>query len=245
MRFLKAQQKYYDILQKIIQRSINASCTIYVMSGKKSWIGSGFHIGHGYIATASHVVPPEMMNSAYEIILDFDGKKYPAQVLISEPNYDSAILFSNNIAGTIPSVVLGDSSTVEIGDLCAVISSPEGMGRTAVKGSVANIHQGLGEYAPTKAWTNGLIIIDASILEGSSGGMCLTSDGKVIGSVKSKNKVIHVISSSIHFYIVIHKKNYLSFKLFCIHRTYFIINCFLFYFLHFILFQINFNFYQF
>jgi S1-C subfamily serine protease len=69
-----------------------------------------------------------------------------------------------------------------IGDIIATISSPEGWNDTATVGRIANIHQNLGELAPSSAW-NDIIFIDADILQGSSGGMVIGTDGLVYGSI--------------------------------------------------------------
>lgn len=182
----KFSQKHEDPIKRIIQKTIKASCTVYVQSGRgETWIGSGFHIyNEGFVVTAAHVVPPELMQKGHEIILLFPGNVYyQAKIAISEPKYDCAILYAPDIINKIPSVKLADSDTVEIGDLIAVISSPEGMSATATVGRIANVHQGMGMFAPTEAWKDELIIIDADILEGSSGGMCILTDGTVAGSV--------------------------------------------------------------
>ena len=77
---------------------------------------------------------------------------------------------------------MGDSDTLEIGDLVIVISAPEGFHDTATFGRVSNTHMSLGENAPSAAWQD-FIFIDADIMEGSSGGMVLGTDGLVYGLV--------------------------------------------------------------
>ena len=49
-------------------------------------------------------------------------------------------------------------------------------------GRVSNIHQTLGQAAPSQAWRD-IIFVDADILEGSSGGMVIGVDGKVYGII--------------------------------------------------------------
>jgi S1-C subfamily serine protease len=115
--------------------------------------------------------------------MTFDGRTiFPAQLVISEPNVDSGIIFNAQIAQSIPAVNLADSNKAAIGDIIAVISSPEGWHDTATVGRISNIHQSMGQQAPTPAW-NDVIFIDADILEGSSGGMVIGTDGFVYGSI--------------------------------------------------------------
>ena len=178
-----AAEKEKDPIAQIIQGAIAASCTIIVHSDSKEWTGSGFHIGHGLIVTASHVAPPELMQQPSEIVITFDGKTpYQAQVVQSEEDFDCALLYSPQIATLIEPVQLGDSETLEVGDLIAVIGSPEGWHDTATVGRISNVHQGLGPAAPSAAW-NDIIFIDADILQGVSGGMVIATDGLVYGSV--------------------------------------------------------------
>ena len=180
---LKLGQKIDDPVKKLIQTAIQSSCTIFVDDADSSWTGSGFHLGDGYIATASHVVPPELEKKPHQIKVSFDGRTmYPAQMQISDPNVDAGIILCKPVAKIIPAVSLANSDNAEVGDIVAVIGSPEGFHDTATVGRVTNIHQTLGESAPTPAWRD-IIFIDADILEGSSGGMVIGTDGKVYGLI--------------------------------------------------------------
>jgi S1-C subfamily serine protease len=107
---------------------------------------------------------------------------FPAQLVATDPSVDSGIIFNAQIAQSIPAVNLADSNKAAIGDIIAVISSPEGWHDTATVGRISNIHQSMGQQAPTPAW-NDIIFIDADILEGSSGGMAIGTDGFVYGSI--------------------------------------------------------------
>lgn len=176
-------KKVEDSIKQIIQEAISASCTIYVASGGKQWSGSGFHVGGGVIATAGHVVPQELASAPSQISVTFDGATlYPAKFLITDPNIDSGLIVCPPISRQINPVQLGDSDTAEVGDIIAAISSPEGWKDTATVGRISNTHQELGDQAPTPAW-NDVIFIDADILQGSSGGMVIGTDGLVYGSV--------------------------------------------------------------
>jgi len=177
-----AQEKFEDPIKKVIQNSLDASCTIMLRANGKTWTGSGFHVGNGLVITAAHVAPEEMMGSPYEIAITFDGKNLlPAKIKGSESNFDAAVLYCPG-AVSIPPVTLADSSTVEVGDIISVIGSPEGWHDTATVGRVSNVNQQLGMFAPSQAW-NDIIFIDADILPGASGGMVVGTDAKVIGWV--------------------------------------------------------------
>ena len=175
-------EKVTDQIQEVIQGAIPASCTLYIKTRKSSWSGSGFHVGNGMVATASHVVPPELSGEG-EIIATFDQKTFiNCQFLKSDENSESAIVKILDDWNNIPRVLLANSDEIQVGEIVAVIGAPEGWSDTITVGRVSNVHQTMGEYAPSPAWDD-VIFVDAKILQGVSGGMCIGTDGLVIGSV--------------------------------------------------------------
>jgi S1-C subfamily serine protease len=172
-----------DNIKKIVQKAILSSCTIIVFVDNRKWTGSGYHIGNGYIITASHVAPPDLSSKPHELSVTFDGEHLmKATIVNSVQDVDGALLHCQTIPKDIPSVSFANSDTVEIGDIIAVVGSPEGWHDTVTFGRVSNVEQDLGNYAPNKAWHN-VIFIDADILEGSSGSMVVNEAGLIIGNV--------------------------------------------------------------
>ena len=168
-----------DPVKKTIQTGLGSSCTIYVRSGKKNWSGSGFYIGNNMVVTAGHVVPNDQRLT--EIMCTFDGKKYiAASFIVSDPSIDSGAVrleFEPNV----PPLRFGNSDALEVGDIIAVISAPEGFHDTATVGRVSNIHQSIAD--PNMPAWNDIIFIDADILEGSSGGMVIGVDNLIYGTI--------------------------------------------------------------
>jgi serine protease Do len=168
-----------DPVKKTIQTGLGSSCTIYVRSGKKNWSGSGFYIGNNIVVTAGHVVPNDQ--TLTEIMCTFDGKKYiAASFVVSDPSIDSGAVrleFDPNVAP----LRFGNSDALEVGDIIAVISAPEGFHDTATVGRVSNIHQSIAD--PNMPAWNDIIFIDADILEGSSGGMVIGVDNLIYGTI--------------------------------------------------------------
>jgi S1-C subfamily serine protease len=176
----QSTEKLEDPIKKTIQLGLQASCSIYVRSGKKNWSGSGFHIGNNIIITAGHVVPTD--ETLTEILITFDNKNFiPATFLTSDPTIDSGAVRAERIPSNIPALQFANSDTVEVGDIVAVIGSPEGFHDTATVGRVSNLHQSINDVN-MPAW-NDIIFVDADILEGSSGGMVIGTDNLVYGTI--------------------------------------------------------------
>lgn len=172
--------KIEDPIKEVTQIGLQSSCTIYVFSSDRRWSGSGFHIGNGFIITAGHVVDPELRAS--EIKVSFDNENYfNAEYVESDSSIDSAVIYCKDIVNSVPPLKLGNSDSLEIGDLVIVVSAPEGYHDTVTYGRVSNIHQSV-KNVDSPAW-NDIIFIDADILEGSSGGMVLGTDALVYGLI--------------------------------------------------------------
>lgn len=182
-RIAQSESSSWGFKRVIQEKGIPSACTVYIQAASGAWEGSGFHLGGGVIATAAHVAPVELQGVPHEIAITFDGQNFmPASIALSEADFDAALLVAPD-AKNIPMVELADSDQVQTGDPIAVVSSPEGWRDTATVGIVSNVKQSLGQYAPTKAWAEDLIFIDADILQGSSGGAVFNESGQVIGSI--------------------------------------------------------------
>ncbi len=169
-----------DPVKKTIRTGLGSSCTIYVRSGKKNWSGSGFYVGNNIVITAGHVVPNDQ--NLTEIMCTFDGNKYiRATFVTSDPNIDSGAVRLEYSPTDIEPLKFGNSDVLEVGDIVAVISAPEGFHDTATVGRVSNIHQSIAD--PNMPAWNDIIFIDADILEGSSGGMVIGIDNLVYGTI--------------------------------------------------------------
>ena len=176
----QSSEKVEDPIKKTIQLGLQASCSIYVRSGKKNWSGSGFHIGNNIIITAGHVVPAD--ETLTEILITFDNKNFiPATFLTSDATIDSGAIRAERIPNNTPALQFSNSDSIEVGDIVAVIGSPEGFHDTATVGRVSNLHQSIND--PNMPAWNDVIFVDADILEGSSGGMVISTDNLVVGTI--------------------------------------------------------------
>jgi len=144
--------------------------------------GSGFIVSSdGYILTCNHVVgDPE---ADYTVIVD-PQHKYPAKILAKDPLVDIAVLKIDE--KNLPSLKLGDSNKIELGETVVAIGNPLGeFEDTLSAGIVSGLSRKITAYGglPIKA-TNlkGLIQTDAAINPGNSGGPLVNMEGEVIGT---------------------------------------------------------------
>ncbi len=141
---------------------------------KQAGQGSGFIISaDGYILTNNHVVENA---DKIKVILN-DGREFnKAKVIGTDPESDVAVI---KIDGEdLPTIELGDSDDLRIGEWVIAVGNPFGLSETVTVGIVSakGRHVGI-----TKGGYEDFIQTDAAINPGNSGGPLLNLDGKVIG----------------------------------------------------------------
>ncbi len=144
--------------------------------------GSGFIVSEdGMVLTNKHVVEDE---SAEYTAITVDGKKYSVKVLAKDPAQDLAVLKIADADGQkFPSVKLGDSSNVQIGQTVIAIGNTLGeFSNTVSVGVVSGLQRSIIAGGGSSGETlENLIQTDAAINEGNSGGPLLNLKGEVIG----------------------------------------------------------------
>jgi S1-C subfamily serine protease len=142
--------------------------------------GSAFLIDRrGYLLTAYHLIAGAAR--AGGITVQFQaGDGRPAVVVGQDPANDLALLkLDMTGAAAVRPLVLGDSTTLRVGDPAVAIGNPAGSERTLTMGIVSSLQrelQGPGGFAIAN-----VIQTDARIDAGSSGGPLLDATGRVIG----------------------------------------------------------------
>jgi len=135
-------------------------------------LGSGVIISaQGYILTNNHVI-----DGADEIrVLLADGRSSRATVVGTDVDTDLAVLhveFDN-----LPSIVIGDSRRLRVGDIALAIGNPFGVGQTVTLGIIsATGRNQLGITAYEE-----FIQTDAAINPGNSGGALINAAGELVG----------------------------------------------------------------
>ncbi len=136
-------------------------------------LGSGVIVApEGYILTNNHVV-----DHASEVTVTLSDKRdFKARVIGTDPRTDIAVLKIDG--GPFPSLMLGDSSKVEVGDVVLAIGDPFGVGQTVTAGIVSATGRSLnGQIEEVEDF----IQTDAPINPGNSGGALVDDEGHLIG----------------------------------------------------------------
>lgn len=150
--------------------------------------GSGVIISKdGYIMTNYHVVQyadPRVSTSSkttLEVFLS-DKTQAKAKFIGGDSQTDLAVIKVE--LDNLPAAELGDSSTLQVGELAVAIGNPLGM---EFAGSVtAGVVSAVNRLVETDSISQNLIQTDAAINPGNSGGALLNSKGQVIGINSAK-----------------------------------------------------------
>lgn len=147
----------------------------YVSSGA----GSGVILTQdGYIVTNHHVI--EDANSI--TVRTRSGDEYNASLVGSDEQSDLAVL-KIDASGLTPAV-LGDSTTLEVGDLAIAIGNPLGeLGGSVTSGIISALDREMTIDGQTMT----LLQTDAAVNPGNSGGGLFNANGDLIGIVNAKS----------------------------------------------------------
>jgi serine protease Do len=143
--------------------------------------GSGFIFSKkGYILTNHHVVE----NAEKVSCTLSDKKKYSAKIIGSDPSTDVAVIQLNpeEFKGdSLPYVTLGNSDSLEVGQIVLALGSPLGLSRSVSMGVISSIDRYFEDTGRMVSPFNLWIQTDAAINPGNSGGPLINLDGEVVG----------------------------------------------------------------
>jgi serine protease Do len=145
----------------------------------KSGLGSGIIVRRAgaryYVLTNNHVV-----GDATQITVRLNDKRtFTAKLVGKDPRKDIALI-SFDCAENLSVAEMGDSDTLEVGDIVLAVGTPFGFDSTLTMGIVS----ALGRISPqASAITNytDYIQTDAAINQGNSGGALVNIRGQVVG----------------------------------------------------------------
>jgi len=138
---------------------------------KGQGIGSGFIIsGDGFILTNAHVVA-----EADEVVVRLaDAREFKGKIVGVDTRTDVALL--KVTATGLPTVTLGNSENLKVGEWVAAIGSPFGFANTITAGIVS----AKGRSLPDESFVP-FIQTDVAVNPGNSGGPLLNLRGEVVG----------------------------------------------------------------
>jgi Do/DeqQ family serine protease len=136
-------------------------------------VGSGVIVNaDGYILTNHHVV-----DGAIEIKVELtDNRTFTAKLVGSDPPSDLAVLKID--ARELPTLSLGDSDKVRVGDFVLAVGNPLGIGQTVTSGIVSAKGRATGL---SDGSFEDFLQTDAAINRGNSGGALVNTNGELIG----------------------------------------------------------------
>ena len=166
--------------------------SIAVTSSFGSGTGSGSiyksNASTSYIITNNHVI--ESAATTGTIKVEFiNGEQVAATIVGRDPMYDLAVLSIKS--GNLPTIAVGDSSKVSVGDPVLAIGSPLGLASTVTSGIVSALNRPVttGDEG-SQSYVNA-IQTDAAINPGNSGGALVDAQGRIVGV----NSAIATLSS--------------------------------------------------
>jgi S1-C subfamily serine protease len=151
-------RRYFGVPDSALQPAVSAGSGV-IVDGKRGFVITNFHV----VRNAS----------AVEVTLK-DGRKFPADPVALAPNLDLAVLRIG--ARDLPSLPLGDSGKLEVGDYVVAIGNPFGLGQTVTSGIVSATNRPLGQGDSRR-----FIQTDAPINPGNSGGALIDLHGELVG----------------------------------------------------------------
>ncbi len=134
-------------------------------------VGSGFILSHdGYVLTNAHVV-----KDAQSLVVRLsDRREQPAKLVGFDERSDVALLKIE--APDLPTVKIGNSDSLRVGEWVLAIGSPFGLEHTATQGIVS----ALGRNLPSESYVP-FIQTDVAVNPGNSGGPLFNTKGEVVG----------------------------------------------------------------
>ena len=142
-------------------------------------LGSGVVVdNNGNILTSLHVV-----DGASKIMVTFaNGTQSEATIVIRQPEIDIAVIQAYDTPLTLVPAVLGNPSSMRVGDEAYVVGNPFGLYGSMTSGIISGFDREF-QLPNSDTKIHGMIQIDAAVNPGNSGGPLLNRDGYVMGII--------------------------------------------------------------
>jgi S1-C subfamily serine protease len=166
------------------------SISVSALSGSGTGSGSIYKssASGSYIITNNHVIEDATTDGTIKVEFT-NGDQVSATIVGRDPMYDIAVLFIKT--GNLPTIAIGDSSKVFVGDPVLAIGSPLGLASTVTSGIISALNRPVTTgNVGSESYVNA-IQTDAAINPGNSGGALVDVRGRIIGV----NSAIATLSS--------------------------------------------------
>lgn len=172
-RRVRAPQQYPFQNDPFFRYFFGPSAPQRAPESRQRGLGSGVIVNaDGYIVTNHHVI-----DGAEDIKVVFiDNRSVEARVVGSDPPSDLAVLKIS--AHDLPTLPLGDSDKVRVGDIALAIGSPLGLTQTVTAGIISAKSRATGV---SDGSFEDFLQTDAPINQGNSGGALINTNGELIG----------------------------------------------------------------
>ncbi len=171
------QSQAYDIIRPSVVRIVG----LVPKAGgtSESALGTGVVIDEsGVILTNLHIV-----KDAVEIrVLFADGTRATAQVIVTQPENDLAVLRADETPDDLVAATLTSSATLRVGDEVMAVGNPFGVANSLTSGVVSGLDR-MFKSPKTGETLTGLVQFDAAVNPGNSGGPLVNRNGEVVGIV--------------------------------------------------------------
>jgi S1-C subfamily serine protease len=126
---------------------------------------------NGYLVTNNHVID----RASTVEVMTADKRMFKARVVGTDPDIDIAVVKIESKG--LPTIPLGDSSTLHVGDTVMAFGNPFGLSFTVTRGTVSGLGRSQGHIEPLQDF----IQTDAAINPGNSGGALVDVRGEMVG----------------------------------------------------------------
>ena len=141
-----------------------------------------------YIITNNHVIESAVTTGTIKVEFT-NGDQVTATIVGRDPMYDLAVLAIKT--GNLPTIAVGDSSKVSVGDPVLAIGSPLGLASTVTSGIISALNRPVTTGDEVSQSYVNAIQTDAAINPGNSGGALVDAQGRIVGV----NSAIATLSS--------------------------------------------------
>jgi serine protease Do len=172
-----------EAVAELVTPTVVGVTTVEIQQGfwqqeqEQTGVGSGVIVTRdGYILTNQHVVTDNPKSITVSLK---DGRTFEGTKIWSDASMDLAVIKID--ATNLPIAQLGDSDSLNVGELAVAIGNPLGLTfeRTVTSGIISALNRSI--MIGPNSIAEDLIQTDASINSGNSGGPLLNKSGQVIG----------------------------------------------------------------